>query len=243
MKCYKARGIVLHTVKYGESSLVLYLLTDTMGRQTYMVQGVRSSGGRKGKSALLQPMFVLDFVGLESPRMQMHRMKEISSALPPATIPFDVRKSTISLFMAELIYRLVRESEPNSPLFDFVYACVEALDGMEEGVANFHLWFMVRLASLLGFYPGNEHIPGKWFDIREGLFTPVMPRHTFVMEPENAQLLGWFMEHDAGALGTLKLAREQRSGFMTALLDYFGYHLDSVGQVKVRSIQILREVF
>ena len=79
---YKARGIVLHTVKYGESSLVAYLFTDVGGRQTYMIQGVRSSRGRGNKAALFQPMFLLEFEGVEQPHAEMHRMKEVRNLVP-----------------------------------------------------------------------------------------------------------------------------------------------------------------
>lgn len=198
MKSYKARGIVLHTVKYGDSSLVAYLLTDLLGRQTYMVQGIKSSKGHGNKGALLQPMFVLEFEGLETPRAQMHRMREVRSAVPLRSIPFDVRKSTVALFAAEMLYRLVREVEANSPLFDFVLRAVETLDAMESGVADFHLRFMVGLSRHLGFFPGNEWAPGHWFDIREGLFTPVMPRHGEVFSRENARLLATLTDSFAG---------------------------------------------
>ena len=77
MKTYKGRGVVLHTLKYGDSSMVVYLLTDTGGRRSYMVQGVRSRNGRGSKLALFQPMFPVEFEGLESSRQQMHRFKEV----------------------------------------------------------------------------------------------------------------------------------------------------------------------
>ena len=67
MKTYKGRGVVLHTLKYGDSSMVVYLLTDAGGRRSYMVQGVRSRNGRGSKLALFQPMFPVEFEGLESP--------------------------------------------------------------------------------------------------------------------------------------------------------------------------------
>lgn len=241
MKSYKARGVVLHTMKYGESSMVVFMLTDTLGRQNYMVQGVRSAKGRSNKAAMFQPMFVVDFVGLESPRMQMHRMKDVQSALPLASVPFDVVKSTISLFMAEVLYRLVKEIEPHSPLFDFVYDSVSALDNIEQGVANFHLWFLVRLSAYLGFYPGNEYIPGGCFDIQEGLFTPSMPQHRLALDADNSRILNLLMTTDITALGALQLSRTQRSAFMNGVMSYFGYHLDSIHTV--RSIEILRDVF
>jgi DNA repair protein RecO (recombination protein O) len=246
VKTYKARGIVLHTVKYGDSSLVVYLLTDLLGRQTYMVQGVRSSRGHGNRGALLQPMFVLEFEGLETPRAEMHRMREVRAAVPLRSVPFDVRKSTVALFMAEMLYRLVRAVEPNSPLFDFVLGAVEALDPMEQGVADFHLRFMVGLSRHLGFFPGNEWAPGHRFDIREGLFTPIMPRHGSVFSHENSELLAVLMDMpDFGAENPPStfpaLNRTRRVDFLNAMLAYFGYHLDAGRDI--RSVDILREVF
>lgn len=110
---------MLHTLKYGDSSMVAYLLTDVGGRRSYMVQGVRSRSGRGSKLALFQPMFPVEFEGLESSRQQMDRFKEVRAGFVLQSLPFDVRKSTMALFMAEVLYRLVRESEPNEPLFRF----------------------------------------------------------------------------------------------------------------------------
>ena len=238
---YKARGIVLHTVTYGESSLVAYLFTDVGGRQTYMIQGVRSSRGRGNKAALFQPMFLLEFEGVEQPHAEMHRMKEVRNLVPLSSVPFDVRKSTVSLFMAEVLYRLIREVEANEPLFDFICSAVQQLDRMEQGVANFHLWFLVRLSAYLGFYPGNEYRDGGWFDIRSGLFCDAMPQHRTCMGPASARLLGGLMEREAAELDSLRLGRGERLEFMEAMLIFFGYHFDAIHSVQ--SLRILREVF
>ncbi len=244
MKTYKARGIVLHTVKYGDSGLVAYLLTDLFGRRSYMVQGARSSHGRGNRAALLQPMFLVEFEGTESRRAEMHRFRELRAAPPLRSVPFDVRKSTVALFMAEMLYRLVREVEADSPLFEFVWEAVATLDstGDPGGVANFHLWFMVGLCRRLGFFPGNEWQAGWWFDIREGLFTPIEPHHGVRFSRENSALLGRLMDITEGDdIAGLSLNRGQRVEFLNAMLAYFGYHLDAVHDV--RSVDILREVF
>jgi DNA repair protein RecO (recombination protein O) len=145
--------------------------------------------------------------------------------------------------MAEMLYRLVREVEANSPLFDFVWDSVCELDALDSaaGVANFHLWFMVGLARHLGFFPGNEWVDGWWFDIREGLFTPVEPRHGNRFSRETAVLLGKLMTTPACEIGTLALNRTGRAEFMNSMLAYFGYHLDAASDI--RSVDILREVF
>ena len=127
-----------------------------------MVQGLGSRRGHGSKQALFQPMFALEFEGLESPRMQMHRFGEVHSGIVFRTIPFDVRKSTIAMFMAEVLYRLVRESEANAMLFDFVWGSVEALDEAADGVANFHLWFSLESVPLLGLLaPGTTIRPTR----------------------------------------------------------------------------------
>lgn len=221
--------------------MVVYLLSDVGGRRSYMVQGIRSSKGRGSKQALFQPMFPVEYEGLESPRQQMHRFREVRGGFLLQGIPFDVRKSTMALFMAEVIYRLVRESEPNEALFDFVWGSVAALDGMQEGVANFHLWFLANLSRFLGFSPGNEYSPGDWFDIREGLYTKQRPQHVSFMTQENTRMLHDMLECDVRLLAEIGLNRTQRVDFLNSMLVYYGYHLDAISAVQ--SVRILQEVF
>ena len=164
LKSYKARGIVLGTLKYGEKGLIVHMLTDVCGRQSYMIQGIRPTA-KGSRAALLQPMFAVEFEGLQSPKMSMHRLKDLAPGIVLQSTPFDVRKSTMALFMAEVLYRLIRDNELSHDLFDFVWASVLALDALDEGVANFHLWFLANLSRPLGFSPDNEYTDGAWLDI------------------------------------------------------------------------------
>ena len=241
MKGYKAHGVVLSTVKYGDSGMVVQMLTDRYGRQSYMVQGVRSSRGRGSKMALFQPLFVLEFEGLESSHSDLHKMREVQNEIVFKSVPYDIRKSTMALFMAEVLYRLVGESEANEPLFDFVYHSVRALDEIDEGVANFHLWFLANLSRYLGYFPGNEHRKGWWFDMREGLYMRDMPLHNQAMSVEEAELLRDLTECDLDCLGEIPLNREQRVAMLSRLVEYYSIHLDAIRSV--RSIEILQEVF
>ena len=241
MKSYKARGIVLSTVKYGDSGMVVQMLTDRYGRQSYMVQGVRSGRGKGSKMALFQPLFVLEFEGLESSHSDLHKMRDVQNEIIFKSVPYDIRKSTMALFMAEVLYRLVGESEANEPLFDFVYHSVRALDEIDEGVANFHLWFLANLSRYLGYFPGNEHLKGCWFDMREGLYVSTMPLHNHTMNEEEAELLRDLTECDLEYLGEIPLNREQRVAMLSRLVEYYSIHLDAIRTV--RSIEILQEVF
>ncbi|MBR4995287.1 MAG: DNA repair protein RecO [Alistipes sp.] len=241
LKRYTSRGVVLNTVKYGEKGLVVQMLTSTHGRQSYMVQGVSSSRGRGNKKALFQPMFALEFEGVESSRQQMHRFSEVHNGIVLQSIPFDVRKSTISLFMAETLYRLVKESEANAMLFEFVWGSVEALDMMTEGVANFHLWFLAHLCRFLGFSPGNDYIPDGWFNIAEGMYCETPPPREVAISQENALILRDMLDCDVRYLAEVGLNRHQRVDFLKAMLSYYAYHLDTIRSVQ--SIHILQELF
>ena len=240
LKSYKARGIVLGTLKYGEKGVIVHLLTDVCGRQSYMIQGVRPTA-KGSKMALLQPMFTLEFEGLTSTKMSLHRMKDMSPGMVLHSTPFDVRKSTMALFMAEVLYRLVKESEESSSLFEFVWASIAALDALEEGIANFHLWFLANLSRPLGFSPDNEYSDGAWLDIRDGHFTPNALIPSFALSPENARILHDMLECDVRYLGEIGLNRTERVEFLEAMLKYYSYHLESIHQVE--SIRVLREVF
>lgn len=140
-----------------------------------------------------------------------------------------------------MLYRLVKESEANAMLFDFVWGSVEALDAASEGVANFHLWFLSNLCRFLGFSPGNEYMPAAWFDIAEGLYTVTAPPREHAMSQENAMILRDMLECDVRYLGEVGLNRRQRVDFLESLLAYYAYHLDTIHTVQ--SIRILQEVF
>lgn len=240
MKTYKARGIVLGTLKYGEKGVIVHILTDLMGRQSYMVQGIRPNA-RGSKMAMLQPMFAVEFEGLTSSKMSLHRMKDLAPGMVLHSSPFDIRKSTQMLFMAEVLYRLVRENEPAEGLFDFVWGSVAALDALDEGVANFHLWFLANLSRPLGFSPDNEYYDGAWLDIRTGHYTPHAIIPSASLTPENARILHDMLECDVRYLAEIGLNRQERVEFLEAMLRYYTYHLEAIRTVE--SLHILPQLF
>ena len=205
-----------------------------------MVQGVKPSA-KGSKMALLQPMFAVEFEGLQSSKMSLHRMKDLVPGIVLQSPPFDIRKSTMSLFMAEVLYRLIRDNEPAHVLLDFVWGSVAALDAIDEGIANFHLWFLANLSRPLGFSPDNEYRDGAWLDMRDGHFTPHALIPSMALTPENARILHDMLECDVRYLAEIGLNRTERAEFLDAMLRYYAYHLESIKAVE--SIRILREVF
>ncbi|MEG0500211.1 MAG: DNA repair protein RecO, partial [Rikenellaceae bacterium] len=154
---YKTRGIVLHTIPHGESGHIVYMYTEAWGRLSYYVnsgkRGVATVGGSK---VMLHPLTMIELVGTKS-NGSFHRIKEAKRAVVSTAIFTDVYKSTISLFLSELIYKVVKEDEANPMLFDFLYQSITLLDMLEEGKANFHLFFTLQLTRYLGFYPNANY--------------------------------------------------------------------------------------
>ncbi|MDR2938263.1 MAG: DNA repair protein RecO, partial [Prevotellaceae bacterium] len=137
----KLRGIVLHSIKYGDTSSIAYIYTDLHGRKTYMLNGVRG-GKNKQRAALLQPLFLLDIETYpERKSGGICRAKEFRASLPLQGISCNVHKNVVALFIGEVLYKLVREEEQNEPLFDFLHKHILLLNELQTGVSNFHLYF------------------------------------------------------------------------------------------------------
>lgn len=242
MENYKTRGIVLHSVRYGDTGHIVYMYTERFARQAFYVTGNR--GGRPviGKSRiLLEPLTVIDFVGYKSLKGEMHRIREATNSFLFSGIVFDIRKSSIALFMAEVIYRIVREDAPNPLFFDFLLQCVKTLNAIEEGTANFHIYFLVQLTRFLGFYPANNYMEYSFFDIRRGEFVMLKPQHSFFIPQEESRLLGLFLNSNVDTLGAIRISRALRVSLLNSLIAFIGYHHDAA--YRIGSIKILGELF
>lgn len=237
----KLTAIVLHTIKYKDSSLLLYAYTDLFGRQTYVVNGVRCEKNKTGM-ACFQPLTLLDAVVYHNPKSDIQRLKEYRLQTPLPNVAFDVYKNAIALFIGEVLYKTVREHEPNESLFEFLHRSVLALEKTEKGVANFHLYFLAHLGAYLGYAPGNDYESGAtFFDMQEGEFTPLRPKHSLFFNTEQTQLLGKLLQTSMDELCELPLNREQRSVFINNMLQFYSHHFDSLTPIK--SWMVLQEVF
>src|SRR5664279_515698 len=123
----KTKGIVLHTIKYSENSLILIVYTEEYGRQSYMLTGVHSkkSGGQK---KLIQPLSLLSIDVYYKSSRELQKIKEYKSLNPLSGIHSSIVKTTIGLFMAEILYRTIKEEEKNTNLFDFLVNSIQYLD-------------------------------------------------------------------------------------------------------------------
>ncbi len=240
---YKTTAVVLHSMPHGERGHIAYLYTREGGRVSYYLfsakNGVAQVGGNK---ISLQPLSVIEMIGSTSRSGDMHRMKEAKAAFTAFGIYGDIVKSTVSLYIAEFLYRIVRDKEANPILFDFIIGSIKSLDTMDDiSAANFHIYFTLNISRFLGFYPANEYFEGSYFDIPLGRFTLIKPQHMAYINREGSRLMGEFLSVSVDQLSTIKLSREQRRYLLECIVAFFGHHHETF--YKIESIKILSEVF
>ena len=236
----KTRGIIFRAVKYSETSFITDIYTEKKGLRSYIISGVRKKNATTQPS-LLQLMTLVDMVAYHRDEKSLTRIKEIKSALVYQSIPFDVTKGAIGLFMIEVARKTISESEENRPLFDFFFDAFSFLDKTEMPFANIHLIYLLQLAVFLGFFPGgmcDEDTP--FFDMQEGVFVPKAPGHTWFFDKEESHLFFQLMQLDFENCHNLKLNRESRQNILRQLLLFYRLHIENFPTIN--SHQVLETV-
>jgi DNA repair protein RecO (recombination protein O) len=244
---HKTKGIVLRSIRYGETSLVVTVFTELFGVQTYMVNGVRTTKKAGSKAAMFQPSSMLEMEVYHNEQKAMHRIKECSWSFLYKNILSDVVKNSIALFMIELIFKTLKQPEQNNDLF---YFCEDALQQLDEApapiAANFPLYFSLQLMQFFGFHFSNidttllqeEKI---YLDLQEGMFTNHEPPHLHFMEKEDAlltsELLKIMQPHE---LNQVKMSHHKRRALLLKYMEYYALHIHDFGQVK--TLPVLHEV-
>lgn len=238
----KNRGVVLHTIKHGENGIIAYLYTENNGRMSYFMRSNKLGRVTIGKNSLvLQPLTVVDFVAMSRSDGSVIKWKEAKRSFMTANIVFDIRKSTIALFISEFIYKIVRENHPNPLLFDFIYHSIKVLDAIEKGVANFHIYFVVKLCQYTGFAPGVNYQQEAFFDIHLGKYTITRPQHANYFSQQSAYFLNLFQNSTVDSLADIKMDRIQRLELLNSMVQYYEYHNEV--KYKIESLNILSEIF
>jgi len=236
----KTRGIFLHSVKYSETSLITSIYTEAYGRQSYLINGVRSKNSTV-RASVFQPLYLLDLEIYYKTDREIHRIKNARIAFPYSTIPFDIRKSTQVLFLAEVLYKCLREEEPNTELFDFIYHSLTLLDLTEAGISNFHIWFLFKLTRFLGISPSREDAKiSNFFDLQSARFVSHEPLHNQFTDKQLTVLFSRLFDVDSSSIENLDYTQHERRLVLEKLLEFYRIHFGNLGEFK--SLEVLKEV-
>jgi len=240
---HKTKGIVLRSIKYGETSLVVTIFTEMFGIQTYMVNGVRTSKKSASKANHFQPTAILDLVVYHSENKSMQRIKEFSWAVLYDRLLSDVIKNSVASFMAELIQKCLKQPEPNADLFAFCEESFLALDRADKMVAaNFALFFTLHLAHFFGFrMTDNYSKTDSILDLQEGVFVDHQPAHPHFIDGKNAELTAQLLKvMQPAELEEFSLNGDIRRTLLLRYLEYYALHIQDFGQMK--TLLVLHEV-
>ena len=237
----KTPAIVLHSLKYGETRLIVDMFTRSHGRLSFIVSLPKSAKG-KIKKQFFQPLTLLEIETDVRPRLQLQKLSDARLLHPFTTIPFDSRKLAISLFISEFLYYALRAEQQNALLFDYVCDSVQWLDEQSASYANFHLVFLMRLSRFLGFYPNLEdYSAGDYFDLRESMFLSQPPVHRDFLQPQEAEKVQLMLRMDYSTMHLFQMSHNERNRLLEVALVYYRLHLPDFPEMK--SIGILQELY
>lgn len=232
----KTCGIVLRTVKYGETSVIADIFTEEKGLCSFIGGGVRTAKARMPFS-LFQPMTAVDIVAYYRDGGGTNRLKELRAAEVWSAIPFDIRRGAVALFMAEVCRKSIYEEEEHRALYEFLLGHLRWLDTTPNPIANLHLHFLLGLSGFLGFQPQDPEAGDElFFDLKDGTFGPVPPPHTFFSEPEQTRQMLQILESDLETVHEISLTRAQRKALLGKLLQFYQLHLPAFKDVNTPEI-------
>ncbi|MEP7106869.1 MAG: DNA repair protein RecO [Ferruginibacter sp.] len=240
---HKTKGIVLRTIRFGETSLIVTIFTELFGVQTYMVNGVRTTKKSSAKANHFQPAAILDLVVYHSDQKQMQRIKEFKWDFLFQKVLSDVIKNNIALYIVELLQKCLKQPEQNAPLFYFCEDILIRLDTADKGVAaNFALYFSLQLTHFFGFRMNND-FDGEQntLDLEEGSFVAKQPVHAHFIDGECAQITSLLLKvMQPEELSQFKLHHTTRRKLLLHYQDYYALHIPDFGLMK--TLAVLQEV-
>jgi DNA repair protein RecO (recombination protein O) len=233
----KTQAIVLSAIKYQEKSLIVKCFTLSDGLKSYFIPSAFSSKKSNQKIAYFQPLNILEIEANHKNKGTLEHFKEVKLAYTYQNINTDIVKSSMVLFLSEVLHNSIFEEEKNEDLFAFIETSLMWLD-THDAISNFHLIFLLQLTKFLGFYPQLQESDASYFEMIDGVFSPF-------------QGTSCLNEHETQLLKKLILLRfedtqknfhkEERQVLLKIILEYYSIHLQ--GFKKPNSLEVLKEIF
>lgn len=211
------RGIVLRNIKYGETSVISNIFTEELGMQAYIIKGIRSSRSKRNMGSL-HALSLHNLIVYNKKNADINYLSEFKPAVNLFSLTGDIRKSTTAVFLAEVLYKSIRDHSQDTDLFEFAFNSIEMFDALDEKYSNFHLQFMLKLTKYLGF--GLENGVFENFDSEGKIISELLEKP---------------YQND------VELGNDKRRIILRDIIGFYKKHIDGFGNL--RSMEILKEVF
>lgn len=237
---HKTRGIFLKATSFSESSLVVLIYTEKFGCQSYLLQGVKKNKS-KIRTSILQPLFLYDLVVYHKENGGLQRISDCRNNPVFHSIPSQMHKTAIAIFICELLNHTLREPQEDPVLFEFLHQAIQFLDLTDENISNFHLWFMLHYTKFLGFFPNEQNrVLGSIFDLKLSEFVGSQPSHPHFINKEGSEVIKNMLQSSITDLGNIRINNSLRRELIARMMDY--YHLHINGFQSLKSHHVLLEV-
>lgn len=232
-------AIIISKIKYGDSDIILNCYTEGHGIKSYLLKGVLKQRKGKFKPAYLQPLTQVHLLAEHKSNRSLQRLQELKPIVHYNSLHTDISKSTVVMFLSEILQQLLKEEEKNESLYTLITASLQWFDEQENS-PNYHLLFLLKLTKYLGFYPDFANIEYEFFNLESGKFES-NKQNLYSISGGNLTLLKQLLGINFDGLKTLKVNSRQRQDFLNMILLYFELHLG--GFKKPKSLQVLNQVF
>ncbi len=232
-------AIVISSIKYAEADLIVSCFTESSGLKSYLLRNILKSKKGKLRTSYFQPLTLLEITAVHRDKGTLERITEAKILTPYQSLHTNVVKSAIVLFLAELLKTSIQEEEANPSLFHYLQESLLWLDS-HDAAANFHILFLLKLTSYLGFYPDVSTLKYKYFNLQEGYFEE-SPFGATCEEGRHVEAFKGFFGIDFDRLERIKLAKTTRSEVLNLLLLYYQLHLQAYR--KPKSLLVLNQLF
>lgn len=237
----KTEAIVIRTVKYADSKVIVDMFSRDEGYLSFSVKFANSSKGRLHRQ-FFQPLTLLYIEADVNERQQLHKLREATIAHPYRTLTLDMDKLSISIFISEFLYYTLRGETCNPRLFEFVSDSLVWLDTATSSVYNFHLVFLIKTSLFLGFYPNvSDYNSGDWFDLRNACFVSTKPNHKEYLIPDEACRIQTIMRMNYANGHLFKMSRHDRKRLLEVILDFYRIHIPNFQ--KMKSLDIISDIY
>lgn len=233
------KAIVLSSLKYSDTSLIVKAFTQKDGLKTYLLKGVLASKKGKLKTAYFLPLTQLELTATHKNRGTLETIREVKVLKPYKTLHTDIIKNSLVLFLTEMLGNSIQEQQQDVSLYNYLESSLQWLD-FNEKIANFHLLFLLNLTKFLGFYPEESEGLNNYFDLQEGQFV-ANPTLNPLIENENVKSFKKLLGINFDTLKGIKIAKGVRKSLLKSVILYFELHLH--GFRKPKSLAVLNAVF
>lgn len=240
---YTSKGIVLQIINYSESSRILHIYTETHGRKAFLARGIRKKGKKNAASAAAQPGSVVEVTACENKKSSLDMLKDLKVAKPFEEIPFSFHKTSILLFINEVVSKSIKEEEPNAELFHFLTSEILLLDRTTEPLGEFPIFFLMRLADKIGFCPlDNFHaVHTPYFHLQNGIFTANFTSSKETVEREESELIHLLLTNlKSETYRPFGIPYNQRMKLLEQIVLFYRFHI--LGSAVLKSHEILHSV-